>query len=36
MADVYSAQKRSEVMSRVKGAGTKPEMLVRKYLFSLG
>lgn len=34
--DKFSAEKRSEIMSRVKGKDTKPEELVRKYLFSKG
>jgi len=36
MADVHSKETRSYNMSRVKGKDTKPEMLVRKYLFSKG
>lgn len=36
MADVYSKEIRSFNMSRIKGKNTKPEMLVRKYLFSQG
>jgi DNA mismatch endonuclease (patch repair protein) len=36
MADVHSKQTRSYNMSRVKGKDTKPEMLVRKFLFSKG
>lgn len=34
--DVHSKETRSYNMSRVKGKNTKPELLVRKYLFSLG
>lgn len=34
--DHCSKQKRSEIMSKVGQKNTKPEMLVRKYLFSKG
>lgn len=34
--DIYSKQKRSEMMSRVRVANTKPEMIVRRKLHSLG
>ena len=36
MADVHSEEVRSYNMSRIKGKDTKPEMLVRKFLFSKG
>jgi len=36
MADVHSKETRSYNMSRIKGKDTKPEMLVRKFLFSQG
>ena len=36
MADVFSKQKRSEIMSKISGKETKPEILVRKFLFSKG
>lgn len=36
MADVHSKEVRSFNMSRIKGKDTKPEMLVRKFLFSNG
>lgn len=36
MADTVSKQKRSEIMSHVTGKETKPEILVRKYLFARG
>ena len=36
MADVFSKEKRSEVMSKIRGKDTKPEILVRKYLHSRG
>lgn len=34
--DIYSKEKRSEIMSKVRSSGTKPEVLVRKKLHSLG
>jgi DNA mismatch endonuclease (patch repair protein) len=36
MADRLSPEKRSWNMSRIKGKDTKPEIAVRKYLFSKG
>ena len=36
MADTFPIPKRSEIMSRVKGKETMPEIIVRKYLFSRG
>ena len=36
MSDIYSKSKRSDIMSKISGKETKPEILVRKYLFSLG
>ncbi|MBD1362994.1 DNA mismatch endonuclease Vsr [Mucilaginibacter sp. ZT4R22] len=36
MADVHSKETRSYNMSRIRGKNTKPEILVRKYLFSKG
>lgn len=36
MADIFSKAKRSEIMSKISGKETKPEILVRKYLFSKG
>lgn len=36
MGDIYSKWKRSEIMSQISGTETKPEILVRKYLFSKG
>lgn len=36
MPDIVSAQKRSEMMSGIKGKNTKPELQVRKALFSMG
>lgn len=36
MADVHSIKTRSYNMSRIKGKNTKPEILVRQFLFSKG
>ncbi len=36
MADVHTPEKRSYNMSRIRSKDTKPEELVRKYLFSQG
>ena len=36
MADVHNKATRSYNMSRIKGINTKPEMLVRKFLFANG
>ena len=36
MADIHSAETRSYNMSRIRSKDTKPEELVRKYLFSKG
>lgn len=36
MADVFSKQKRSWIMSRVKGSNTAPEIVVRKWLHAHG
>ncbi|HKL31641.1 MAG TPA: DNA mismatch endonuclease Vsr [Tangfeifania sp.] len=36
MSDVHDKQTRSFNMSRIKGKNTRPEMLVRKYLFAQG
>ena len=36
MADVHSPETRSFNMSQIKGKNTKPEEMVRKYLFSHG
>lgn len=36
MSDVHSSATRSYNMSRIRGKDTKPEELVRKYLFSKG
>ena len=36
MADVHSREVRSFNMSRIKGKNTKPELLVRKFLYSNG
>jgi DNA mismatch endonuclease (patch repair protein) len=34
--DIYTKEKRSEIMSNVRSSGTKPEVIVRKKLHSLG
>ena len=36
MSDIFSKQKRSEIMSNISGKETKPEILVRKFLFANG
>lgn len=36
MVDVHSTETRSYNMSKIRGKDTKPEILVRKYLFSKG
>lgn len=36
MADVMTPEQRSHCMAAIKGKDTKPEMIVRKYLFSRG
>ena len=36
MTDVYTAEKRSAVMRRVKGRGTAPELIVRRLVWRLG
>ena len=36
MADVFTPEKRSAIMARIKGQNTKPEILVRKLVHSLG
>lgn len=36
MVDVFTAAKRSEVMSRIKGKNTAPEMKVRSFLHARG
>jgi DNA mismatch endonuclease (patch repair protein) len=36
MTDVFTKEKRSWIMSRVKGRDTKPEMLVRSFVHRMG
>jgi len=36
MADVFDKETRSRIMSRVRATETKPEIMVRKFLFSKG
>ena len=35
MSDIFSSQKRSDIMSKISGKNTNLEILVRKFLFSL-
>ena len=36
MSDIYSKQKRSQIMSKISGKNTKPEIIIRKLIHSLG
>jgi DNA mismatch endonuclease (patch repair protein) len=36
MSDIFSKRKRSDIMSHISGKETKPEILVRKFLFASG
>ncbi len=36
MPDIFTKAKRSEVMSRIRGKDTQPELRVRKYLYAAG
>ncbi len=36
MADIFDKKKRSQIMSRISGKNTKPEMIIRKSLFAKG
>jgi DNA mismatch endonuclease (patch repair protein) len=36
MSDIFPKQKRSDIMSHISGKETKPEILVRKFLFANG
>ena len=36
MTDVFTKEKRSRIMSRIPSKSTKPEMIVRKALYSMG
>lgn len=36
MVDIFDKKKRSEIMSEISGKNTKPELLIRKALFSEG
>lgn len=36
MTDIFSKDKRSDIMSKISNKNTKPEILVRKYLFAKG
>lgn len=36
MTDIFSKDKRRKIMSKIRAKNTKPELIVRKYLFSKG
>ncbi len=36
MSDIFSNEKRSQIMASVKSINTRPEIVVRKYLFACG
>jgi DNA mismatch endonuclease (patch repair protein) len=36
MTDIFSKEKRSQIMSKVKNKNTTPEIIIRKLLYSLG
>lgn len=36
MTDIFSPEKRSEIMSKIKGKNTKPELILRKILWGAG
>lgn len=36
MTDIFTKAKRSDIMSKISGTETKPEILVRKFLFANG
>lgn len=36
MSDIFSKSKRSEIMANIPAANTKPEIMIRKYLFQKG
>jgi DNA mismatch endonuclease (patch repair protein) len=36
MTDIFNKDKRSEIMGLIKGKNTKPEIVVRKFLHSIG
>ena len=36
MVDIFTEEKRSEIMSKIRSKDTKPELSVRRFLFSLG
>ncbi|WP_210409264.1 very short patch repair endonuclease [Methanococcoides sp. NM1] len=36
ITDIYSEQKRHEIMSKIRGKDSKPELIIRKFLFSKG
>ena len=36
MADIFTKKKRSQIMSKIKGKNTKPELIIRRALFKEG
>ena len=36
MTDIFSVERRSQIMSRIRGTGTKPEMTVRRLVHAMG
>ncbi len=36
MADIFSEEKRSLIMGRIRGKDTRPEMIVRRFLYAQG
>jgi len=36
LSDIYSKQKRSQIMSKISGKNTKPEIIIRKIAHNLG
>lgn len=36
MSDIFSKSRRSEIMANISSANTKPEIMIRKYLFKKG
>ena len=36
MADIFNKKKRSQIMSKISGKNTKPELVIRKALFAKG
>lgn len=36
MADIFSKEKRSEIMSKVRSKNTRPEVIIRRLIFGMG